>query len=729
MLSLLMSTYGNAVRQNKKLIDTQARLEQLNTSLETAVRDRTDQLVRAERGYRRFLENTHSGFYRVNAGGKIVEANSALVNMLGYGSRQELYELESAESMYRGGPAMARILRDGRPNGAFPTHKSVLLTRNGEEIHVLENIFVQTDRAGQVEYVDGLVDDITQIEAYGERMTTLSHLVRIANSRLDFESILGALSTHLGETFPAAYICACIRDEDAGTFHVVTPQGVSTSAEGLDGANPLSTKQLHECLATGRTIYSASIGGPRGDGGTPGDGEILSAVMVPISASEKAIGVLVVGRDREAAISADDIRFLENVAGHLGIAIHNSRLYGELKDAYQLLQETQGQIIQQERMRAIGEMASGIAHDFNNSLTSVLGFTELILNDEHVRRDEARVCEFLGHVRDAALDGQEIVGRLREFYRTREHDETFEAVDLNEVVEKAISLTRPKWFNQAQERGVPIEIDRELDPECTVSGSFTSIREVLTNLIFNSVDAVSEHYTASRPDPAYRPRIRIQTRSDGERVYLVVSDNGPGMSEDVKKRCFEPFFTTKGEHGSGLGLGMVYGIVQRLEGSIEIESEPGSGTAMTISLPAAGTCRKTERETEVDAGALRGVRVLAVDDNPKVCLMLSNMLQGAGMRVDVAGSGADALELFREHRHDLVITDKGMIGMRGDELAAEIKRIDPATPVAMMTGYGALMLAQGEKPEHVDLVLTKPVQQQQLIGAIHALVSAAAATG
>ncbi|HET9418034.1 MAG TPA: HAMP domain-containing sensor histidine kinase, partial [Chthoniobacterales bacterium] len=248
----------------------------------------------------------------------------------------------------------------------------------------------------------------------------------------------------------------------------------------------------------------------------------------------------------------------------------------ELEKTLRELKATQQQVIQQERLSAIGQMASGIAHDFNNTLMPILGFADVLLENPVLLDDKQETRRCLEMLRTSAKDAANVVARLREFYRPVESDEQFPIVDLARIVQQAVSLTEPKWRHQAQARGATIKVSAEAKAFPIVAGEESALREVLTNLIFNSVDAM--------PNGG---EISLETAIENDRAVIRVSDTGTGMTETVRQRCLEPFFSTKGEHGTGLGLSMVYGIIQRHRGELQIQSELGQGTTFLISLPLA----------------------------------------------------------------------------------------------------------------------------------------------
>ncbi len=396
-----------------------------------------------------------------------------------------------------------------------------------------------------------------------------------------------------------------------------------------------------------------------------------------------------------------------NIVGGMGISrdiTERKRAEESLRESNRRLEEalaelkaTQHQVLQQERLRALGEMASGIAHDFNNALSPVVGFTEVLLDRPEYLDNKEKVTRYLKMVNTSAQDAANVVRRLREFYRNRDEEELLLPINLNELVEQVIMLTQPRWKDQALASGVTIRVETDLQNVARVTGNESELREVLTNLILNAADAMAEGGT-----------IILRTRSDGSHVVLEVTDTGIGMTEEVRQRCLEPFFTTKGKRGTGLGLAMVYGIIRRHQGTLSMESEPGRGTTVIIRLPVHLGQGARARTHEAKTSSRRW-HLLVVDDEPAVREVVTEYLAADGHHVETATNGREGLEKFLAGRFDVVVTDQGMPEMSGDQLAAAIKRIAPNSAVILLTGFGDIMEAAGDQPVDVDTILTKPV--------------------
>jgi len=364
-------------------------------------------------------------------------------------------------------------------------------------------------------------------------------------------------------------------------------------------------------------------------------------------------------------------------------------------------------LIQSEKLRALGQMAGGVAHDFNNVLTIILGKTQLIkqrLNEYESGAITQTIHDFSGYldiIEKSALDGAQTVKRIQKLTQTKS-EESFYKVDLNDVVTDAYNATKPIWKNQAEKEGIYIEFTLELNEVEPAAGNEAELREILNNMIFNSIDAIPEG-----------GEIKIKTGSDKTHNYIRLSDTGIGMSEEVKDRIFDPFFTTKDMNASGLGLSVSYGILARHGGDVEAISEKGKGSTFIIKLPIDWNAVE---EPEISAIKIRekNTRILVIDDQEEIRDILQEMLTAMGINVDIAQGGEEGLSLFEQFDFDLVFTDLGMPGVSGWEVAKRIKDAKPTTPVALITGWGDQLSDKQLEEGAVDLFLAKPFKIKQL---------------
>lgn len=358
----------------------------------------------------------------------------------------------------------------------------------------------------------------------------------------------------------------------------------------------------------------------------------------------------------------------------------------------------QQQLERSQKLKALGQMTLGVAHDFNNVLSAILGRAQLLqqnLHDQRTLESDLRIIE------KAALDATGIIKRIQQFTRTTKHFD-FTAVDVNEVVNDVVEMARPRWQDQAQSSGFDITVSVHLGEVPPVVGSASDLRELLINLVFNSIEAMPRGGTIS-----------IRTYADGSNVSISISDTGMGVPEQMKRKIFEPFFTTKGMGNSGLGLSIASGIIDRHNGEIEVDSREGYGTTFTINLPIAENIQKTERPTYIPA-RVPSTNILVIDDEAMIREILHEILVRDGHTVTVSASSREGLQVFDEGHYDIVYTDLGMPEMSGWEVASAIKKREPSTIVVMITGWAVCMDNKKIRESGIDLIVSKPFQVQQL---------------
>ena len=538
-----------------------------------------------------------------------------------------------------------------------------------------------------------------------QRLSLLQHITGAIGDRQDLPSIFQVVLRSVEENLPVDFGCVCLYDSATATLTVSTVGAASRALSAhlglLDGSHGAHRRErpveLHSRSTGLRTRHaqaavpvSAAIRRRRA---------VHSLVIAPLLVEASVFGVFVAARRQAEAFSSGDCEFLMQLSGHVALASHQARLHGALRQAYDDLRQSQHTVMQQERLRALGQMASGIAHDINNAISPISLYTDSLLEREPNLTEKGRAALV---VIQRAIDGVAgTVARMREFYRQREPEMTLALVDLNAVAKQVVELTRAKWFDLPQQRGVSIELHMDLAAKLPgIMGAEGEIRDALTNLIFNAVDAMPEGgiltvRTFARPESG---------QATSQLVRVEVTDTGVGMSEETRRRCLEPFFTTKGERGTGLGLAMVYGMIQRHSAEFDIESAVGKGTTMRVTFPAYTQPLMSAPRMPDAHAPMRRLRVLLIDDDPIIIKALEDALAGDG-HVTVAASGGQAGPrcirgaLTTPHPFDLVVTDLGMPTVDGRRVADGVKAaIVARTPVIMLTGWGSRMIAEKETP-------------------------------
>ena len=538
-----------------------------------------------------------------------------------------------------------------------------------------------------------------------EELSVLHDLSRAVTGQLDRAALLEALRAQLGRVLDVRHMVVMLRADEGDDFEVALrfldgerddsePRRYPPSAGGLMAA----------VLQAGQSLRTDDYGAEcarRGVKPVAASERLRHWLGVPLSARDRTLGIVAL-RSAERPFTEGEERLLVNIAHLAALALASARLYEERTRAYGELAAAQDQLVRTEKLRALGEMASGVAHDFNNLLASVLGRAQLLLR----RVQEPQLRQWLQVIERSALDGAQTVRRLQEFTRIR-RDQPLVPLDINQVVRDALEITRSRWKEEPTSRGLTLETRARLADVPAVVGDAAELREAMTNLILNAVDAMPEGGT-----------LTLTTALVADRIEVCVSDTGVGMPPEVRDKIFDPFFTTKGPQGTGLGLSMTYGIVSRHGGSIAVESTPGEGSTFRLSLPRGNDVLPAVLETRVETPAERSLRCLVVDDELPVRAVIGDILESAGHTVVTLGDGGEAIARFQAERFDLVVTDLAMPRVSGWQVARAVKQAAPQVPVFLVTGFGVELSPEERRVHGVDLVLVKPLQIQDILDAV-----------
>jgi GAF domain-containing protein/ActR/RegA family two-component response regulator len=539
-----------------------------------------------------------------------------------------------------------------------------------------------------------------------EELSVLHELSQAVTGQLDQAGLLETVHRQVARVLDARHLVILLLDETGGELEVVlrVRDGVRVDGEPrrygrgeaglssvvLESGRPLRTGDyVAECARRGVSPVSTNAALPFWLG-------------VPMLAEDQVLGVLAL-RGRERAFGEADERLLANIAHLAALALRSARLYTERARAYSELAAAQEQLIRREKLSALGEMASGVAHDFNNLLASIVGRAQLLL----LQVQDPKHRQWLQVIERSALDGAKTVRRLQEFTRVR-RDQAFVPVDLGLIVHETLEVTETRR-NELLGRGIAVEVETALAADLPpVPGDPVELREALTNLVLNALDAMPEGGT-----------LTLTTRAgEAERVELAVADTGIGMPAHVKQRIFDPFFTTKGSRGTGLGLSMAYGILSRHGVRVDVHSVEGQGTTFRLSFPVARAPAEPVAPAPSAPAAAPALACLVVDDEVEVGDTLGDVLTSCGHRAVVVRDGAEAVARFRAEPFDAVFTDLSMPGLSGWEVAKRIKAVARAVPVFLCTGLGVEVSADELRANGVDAVLAKPLRLEDVQAAV-----------
>jgi len=701
----------------------------LNSSAEVLDAAKGELATKEER-FQRLVESSDDAIIGKTLEGVITSWNSGAERIFGYTAAEAVGEpmlmLIPQEREEEEKVILERLARGERVDH----FETVRQCKDGRRIYISATISPLKDRNGKVVGISKIARDVTERKlaeekAVGQlkRLYLLNQITRAIGDHLDVASIQGVVLSSLERDLSLGFGCICEYDVVGRQLRVAKIAGHSLDlAERMElGAGArieVDSNGLQRSI-TGHLVYEPDAS--RVDAPFPqrlARAGLLSLVIAPLQVESKVFSVLVAARQEPNAFSSGECEFLRQLCEHAALAAHQAQLHEALRQAYEELRTTQQAVLQQERLRALGQMASGIAHDINNALSPVAIYIESILEAEQGLSAKSR--KRLEIMQRAIEDVAQTISRMREFYRQRGEEVRLAATSINALVEQVIELTRVRWCDIPQQRGVVIEMRAELCAALPcVRGDESEIRDALTNLMFNAVDAMPDGGVLTvRTRVAEGPPPPSGTRP--ERIVVVeVSDTGCGMDEDTRRRCIEPFFTTKGERGTGLGLAMVFGMAQRHDADLEIESEPGKGTTLRVSFPVPSDSPSGSAEQNVLRRPATRLRILIVDDDPVLLHSLAEILESDGHTVVATGGGAAGIEAFRSALGNgepfaVVLTDLGMPHVSGREVASAVKSASPSTPVILLTGWGQRLSAEGGIPAHVDQLLSKPPKLGEL---------------
>jgi PAS domain S-box-containing protein len=605
--------------------------------------------------------------------------------------------------------------------------------KDGSRITLLSRWALQRDPAGLPRAVLKVNIDLSALKAAGnklqeqlDRTQLLNDIARAIAERHDIESILRVVMTQLENHLPIAFGGVFMMEGQADMIRVAARGPRSREFARILGTEegktiPVDSRMMRDAL-NGNTIHIDDLSLIEDILATRYTKVGLrTAVLVPMLVESRVQGVVTALREAPGAFSGDDVRFLQQLTEQVAVALQEARQYMALERAYDELRKTQDTMLQQERLRALGQMAGGITHDINNALSPIVGYSDLLLTTEEGISEEGR--SFIENIRVAGYDIRNIISRLREFYRPKDHSEIHVSVNLNQLVKQVIELTSPRWKDTAQQRLITIRIEADLaETPCVVMGAESEIREALMNLVINSLDALQEDGV-----------ITLRTSTNESGALLEVTDTGMGMDEETRRQCLEPFFTTKGDRGTGLGLGMAFGVMQRHHGRIEIESTPRQGTTVRMHFPALSLLQ-AEPEEAASHGDMPALHILYVDDEPHLRELVKRMLEVDRHDVTTADGGQAGIEAVRKASEegqpfDVVISDLGMPYVGGRQVARAVRADFPGIPIILLTGWGNRLNAEGALPDNVDLVLSKPPKLEELRAALHGIWKASGSGG
>jgi len=700
-------------------------LREANEQLEMRVQERTAEISQLAA----IVSSSDDAIASKNLDGIITSWNSGAQRLFGYTESEVLgtpmASLIPFDRSDEEPTILARISR-GEATDHFET---VRVAKGGRRIDVSVTISPIRNTDGRIVGASSIARDMSErklaeakVLAQLARLNLLQQVTRAIGERQDLLSIYQVVIRTLEEHLPVDFSCICSYNPIEREL-TVTRVGARSAPLALELAMSeqalvaIDENGLSRCVG-GSLVYEPALS----DVPFPFPQRLARAglramVAAPLLVEGKVFGVLIAARLEARSFSSGECEFLKQTSEHVALAAHQAQLYGALQQAYDDLRQTQRAVMQQERLSALGQMASGIAHDINNAISPVMIYTDSLLEREPDLTPRAR--GYLETIQRAVDDVAQTVARMREFYRQREPQMALVPVNVNSLVTQVVELTRARWSDMAQRRGIVIDMRTDLaaDPPA-ILGAESELREALTNLIFNAVDAMPAGGLLTLRTMVVKPIEESPGAAGRNAVQIEITDTGIGMDEDTRRRCLEPFFTTKGERGTGLGLAMVYGTMQRHSADIDIESAVGAGTTMRLRF-AVPTASVADAPLVSAPARVPPQQILLVDDDPLILKSLREALEADGHSVSTADGGQAGIDMFlaaqaQERPFAVVITDLGMPYVDGRKVSLTIKSAAPSTILIMLTGWGQRLASERDAPPHVDRVLCKPPRMREL---------------
>ena len=413
---------------------------------------------------------------------------------------------------------------------------------------------------------------------------------------------------------------------------------------------------------------------------------IVSYMAIAVEYYDIAKGVIWIGRyENNKELSKNNIEHLKSICKTAFYLIQEQKRFSDM----------QNRLIQNEKLRAMGEMAAGITHDINNILTPILGSVQLLKDTIK----EKEILKLLSVIEICAYDGVNITNKVKRLTK-KYSDDDFEIFSIDSVISDAIDLTKNKWLTESVLKGIKIDIIKSLKSNETIQGNITEIREVFINIIANAIDAMP-----------LGGKIEVITKNKGSKVIIEIRDNGMGMNKEIQKRIFEPFFTTKGNNGSGLGLSISYNIILSHKGRMKIESEENVGTSFIVKLPICENIIKSEDEVSSHVIDFEG-NILVIDDQEQIRNVVSSMIKSIA-KCKIKTCGCDNLDSeLKRRKYDIIVCDFTMPSINGLQVAQKVKEINKQTYFCLMTGWVGSF--EGQEMNNVDFVLNKPINKESL---------------
>jgi PAS domain S-box-containing protein len=600
----------------------------------------------AENKFRMLFENVQEGIFISTPEGRFLDFNKALMNILGYEKREELLAVDIAPTFYLHAEERDHLKRLLREHGQVSDFEFHFRRRDGEVRIAHESSFVTRDDSGAVVAYQGFLLDVTdrkqaemEIRRRNRELLALNSIGSMLSQSAEIDEILDRVPPKVAELFKVETCSIYLLDEPSHTLKRMAAFGYETEfARNLPPVeiSPAVLEQVKQARAT--LLSGSAVVVPEILRELLRRENIQESQIAVLWSKNRIIGVLVIGCREAREFSPAELNLLAAVGNQIATTIDKALLLKETQDAYQSLALAQEQLLQSEKMAAVGQLISGVAHELNNPLTAILGYSQLLQGEELTN---SRGADYVEKLYKQAQRTHHIVQSLLSF--ARQHKPERKSVDLNQILEDTLILREYDMKLNS------IRIHRELESNLPVTaGDFHQLQQVFLNILNNAVDAVVEK--------GGKGEIWIRTALAGNRLRVEITDNGPGVKDP--HRVFDPFYTTKPVgKGTGLGLSICYGIVKEHGGEIQVRNSHPRGATFSIVLPILSVSDSPLKEKSSSAKAAAAGTVLLVEHEEAVLQLEQEILRAQGVTVRAARTAQEALELLRRETVDAIVAD------------------------------------------------------------------------
>ena len=628
---------------------------------------------RAEEKLRDLFENMQEGAFLSTPGGRFLDFNEAFRRMLGYETREELLCADIPKDLYVNTVDRERLMKLLRDHGSVSGFEFSMRRRDGEIISVMESSVAVRDAAGGVVAVQGFVLDITErrraeleVRRRNRELLLLNSIGQALSQPLELDELLARALRQLTDLFELDLAAVFLLDETTGSMERRAAVGLRSREFEVNAPRAVPAELFEQVKRTHATVLPPqALANVRGFHGLSEEEDLQVWRVIVLWWKERIVGGLLVGSRTRNELAGADLSLLVAVGNQIAARVETTALYEATRQALDTLRRTQEQLVQSEKMVALGQLISGVAHELNNPLTAILGYSELM---ETSPEASSQTGEFALKIAKQAQRTQKIVQNLLSFARQQKPERR--SIQVNEVLEDTLALRDYDW------RRSRISIHRELEPGLVeIYGDRHQLQQVFLNILNNAFDELKVW-----PEPR---NIWVRTAREGDRVRIEVADSGPGVREPM--RVFDPFYTTKpvGE-GTGLGLSICYGILKEHGGEITVRNMPSGGACFQISLPVTFGLAPAERMESPEQAPSpsrprsSGVSILLVDDEEAVLEVEREILKEKGHTVHVAANVREATALLERQEVDVIIADFKLSGpLGGQELYGWVRHRKP----------------------------------------------------